>query len=29
MTTPLGTLEVRDRAGRRVTVTRRTRETLL
>jgi imidazoleglycerol-phosphate dehydratase len=27
MTTPLGTLDVRDRAGRRVTVARRTRET--
>ena len=27
MTTPLGTLDVRDRSGRRVTVQRRTRET--
>ena len=27
MTTPLGSLDVRDRAGRRVTVARRTRET--
>ena len=27
MTTPLGTLDVRDRSGRRVTVARRTRET--
>ena len=27
MTTPLGSVEVRDRAGRRVTVARRTRET--